>query len=79
MPLAVKVARLARELKPELKYCYDYNNAGVTGSNTVGLQNGGTVTDGHYISQHPICAVSEGDDVTNRTGRKIKIKSVRFE
>ena len=79
MPLAIKVEKFARELKPKLNYCYNYNNAGVTVSNTVGLQNGVLVTDGHYVSQDPICAVSEGDDVTNRTGRKIRIKSVRFE
>ena len=78
-PLAVKVARLARELKPEFKYCYDYNNSGVSTANTVGFQNGGVATDGHYVIQYPLCAVSEGDDVTNRTGRKIKLKSVRFE
>ena len=72
-------SRLAREIKPETKYCYNYNNAGVSASNSVGLKNGGAVTDGHYVSQYPICAVSEGGDVTNRTGRKIKIKSVRLK
>ena len=68
LPLAVKVARLARDLKPELKYCFDNNNAGITVANTVSLQNGGVATDGHYVSQYPICAVAEGDDATNRTG-----------
>ena len=79
LELQVKVARLARDLKPELKYCFNNNNAGITVANTVSLQNGGVATDGHYVSQYPICAVAEGDDATNRTGRKIKLKSVRFE
>ena len=50
---------LSQELKPELNFFYDYNNAGTTTSIAVDLQNGGFVTDGHFVSTYHICTVSE--------------------
>ena len=78
MPLAVKVARLARDLKPEMKMGLVYNNAAQTG--TIGTQDSvGTMNGPYnnwYISNWPLGAMVEGDDESQRVGRKIRLKYV---
>ena len=62
--LAVKVARLAGDLKLELKLAHFYNNAAVAGTvgacDVVGESNGTGL--GIYISTHPIMSLIEEDD-----------------
>ena len=80
LPLAVKVTRLARDLKPELKAAYFYNNAAQVGAigstDSLGIMNG--TNQSYYISNWPICAMIEGDDEANRVGRKIRLKHIDF-
>lgn len=73
--LAVKVARMARDLKPEVKYNQWYNNSGNTTvgvSDSIGVQYNGA-SGGSYSSTYPIIAAGQGDDFYGRTGRKIRI------
>ena len=80
VPLAVKVARIARDLKPELKCAYFYNNAaqvGTVGSNdSIGISN--SASQNYYISNWPIGAMIEGNNEAQRVGRKIRLKHVDF-
>ena len=80
VPLAVKVSRLARDLKPEMKMGLVYNNAAQSGTigttDAVGVWNG--VYNNWYISNWPLAAMVEGDDEANRVGRKIRLKYVDF-
>ena len=72
VPLAAKVTRLVRNLKPELKAAYFYNNTAAVGAirttGSVGVQNG---TSNFYISNWPIGAMIEGDVKANQVGQKI--------
>ena len=74
--LSVKVARLAWDLKPEVKYVQFYNNSNSNGtdiSDFVGVLN--NLTNGEpYGLTYPIIALYEGDNYIGRTGRKIRIK-----
>ena len=70
--MAQKVARLARDLKPETKLVTFYNNAGVDTKDTLGLFYN-TTTLVYYISNYPLVAVSEGDEQYQRNGGKIRL------
>jgi len=80
LPLAVKVARLARDIRPEMKPGLVYNNAAQAGSigtyDAVGTWN--AAYNNWYISNWPLAAMVEGDDEAQRVGRKIRLKYVDF-
>jgi hypothetical protein len=80
LPLAVKVARLARDIRPEMKLGLVYNNAAQAGTvgtyDAVGIWN--AAYNNWYISNWPLAAMVEGDDEAQRVGRKIRLKYVDF-
>ena len=76
--MAQKVARLARDLKPETKLVTFYNNAGVDTKDTLGLFYN-TTTLVYYISNYPLVAVSEGDEQYQRNGHKIRLQGAMIK
>ena len=76
--LAQKVTRLARDLKPETKVTQFYNNAGVDAKDILGLFYK-TTTVNYYVSMYPLIAVAEGDDQSQRSGRKIRLQAVTIK
>ena len=60
--LAVKVARIARDLKPEVNYTQMYNNAANAGTigtcNLLGVTINGATGLGNYTSSYLLCAIN---------------------
>jgi hypothetical protein len=72
--LTAKINKLARDLKPEVKYIVSVNNAGSGSKDSFGMWNTST-TSGFYTQTYPMNAIPEGDDQGARTGRKIRLLS----
>ena len=80
LPLAVKEARLARDLKSKLKMGLICNNTATRGS--IGSTDAVAIMNGTYAnwcsSNYPLGTMIEGDNETERVGRKIRLKHIDF-